>query len=102
VRQVGNESESFFNDRFWADQDVVANALDNLAARLYVDSRCVYYRKPLLESGTLGTKGNVQVGSHYQGSETCGLFVSYSCSNMFLFLFQNVNRCHFSPAGGGA
>ncbi|GCC43031.1 hypothetical protein chiPu_0027116, partial [Chiloscyllium punctatum] len=23
--------------------------------------RCVYYRKPLLESGTLGTKGNVQV-----------------------------------------
>lgn len=23
--------------------------------------RCVYYRKPLLESGTLGTKGNTQV-----------------------------------------
>lgn len=28
---------------------------------MYVDRRCVYYRKPLLESGTLGTKGNVQV-----------------------------------------
>ncbi|KAK2081552.1 E1 ubiquitin-activating protein, partial [Saguinus oedipus] len=28
---------------------------------LYMDSRCVYYRKPLLESGTLGTKGSVQV-----------------------------------------
>lgn len=28
---------------------------------LYMDRRCVYYRKPLLESGTLGTKGNVQV-----------------------------------------
>jgi ubiquitin-activating enzyme E1 len=27
----------------------------------YVDRRCVYYRKPLLESGTLGTKGNTQV-----------------------------------------
>lgn len=27
----------------------------------YMDRRCVYYRKPLLESGTLGTKGNVQV-----------------------------------------
>lgn len=26
-----------------------------------MDRRCVYYRKPLLESGTLGTKGNVQV-----------------------------------------
>lgn len=31
------------------------------AEGLYVDQRCVYYRKPLLESGTLGTKGNVQV-----------------------------------------
>ena len=28
---------------------------------MYMDRRCVYYRKPLLESGTLGTKGNVQV-----------------------------------------
>ena len=29
--------------------------------RLYVDGRCVYYGLPLLESGTLGTKGNTQV-----------------------------------------
>jgi len=28
---------------------------------MYVLYRCVYYRKPLLESGTLGTKGNTQV-----------------------------------------
>jgi len=28
---------------------------------MYMDRRCVYYHKPLLESGTLGTKGNVQV-----------------------------------------
>lgn len=26
-----------------------------------MDQRCVLYQKPLLESGTLGTKGNVQV-----------------------------------------
>jgi len=26
-----------------------------------MDRRCVYYCKPLLESGTLGTKANVQV-----------------------------------------
>lgn len=26
-----------------------------------MDRRCVIYRKPLLESGTLGTKGNTQV-----------------------------------------
>ena len=39
----------------------VANALDNVDARLYMDRRCVYYRLPLLESGTLGTMGNTQV-----------------------------------------
>ena len=32
-------------------------------ARLYVDQRCIYYQKSLLESGTLGTKGNVQVSA---------------------------------------
>lgn len=32
-----------------------------VCAGMYMDRRCVYYRKPLLESGTLGTKGNVQV-----------------------------------------
>jgi ubiquitin-activating enzyme E1 len=26
-----------------------------------MDQRCIWYEKPLLESGTLGTKGNVQV-----------------------------------------
>lgn len=27
----------------------------------YMDRRCIIYEKPLLESGTLGTKGNTQV-----------------------------------------
>jgi hypothetical protein len=39
----------------------VVNALDNVNARLYVDQRCVYFGKPLLESGTLGPKCNTQV-----------------------------------------
>ena len=38
----------------------MTNALDNVKARLFVDSLCVAYQKHLLESGTLGTKGNVQ------------------------------------------
>lgn len=32
-----------------------------MQARTYMDQRCIYMHKPLLESGTLGTKGNVQV-----------------------------------------
>ena len=59
--RVGPETEHIFNDDFFENLDGVVNALDNVEARIYVDRRCVYYRKPLLESGTLGTKGNVQV-----------------------------------------
>ncbi len=50
-----------FDDAFWGGLDVVVNALDNVNARLYVDSRCVYFGRPLLESGTLGAKANTQV-----------------------------------------
>ena len=60
VDRVGPETESIFNDHFFESIDFVANALDNVDARRYMDRRCVYYRLPLLESGTLGTKGNTQ------------------------------------------
>ncbi|XP_060993873.1 ubiquitin-like modifier-activating enzyme 1 [Dama dama] len=59
--RVGPETEHVYDDDFFQNLDGVANALDNVDARMYMDRRCVYYRKPLLESGTLGTKGNVQV-----------------------------------------
>ncbi|XP_056641048.1 ubiquitin-like modifier-activating enzyme 1 isoform X1 [Diorhabda sublineata] len=59
--RVGPETENVYNDDFFENLDGVANALDNVDARIYMDRRCVYYRKPLLESGTLGTKGNTQV-----------------------------------------
>lgn len=59
--RVGAESENIYNDSFFEPLDGVANALDNVEARTYMDRRCVYYNKPLLESGTLGTKGNTQV-----------------------------------------
>ena len=39
----------------------MVNALDNVEARRYVDSRCVTNLRPLLESGTMGAKGHVQV-----------------------------------------
>ncbi|KAK6625245.1 E1 ubiquitin-activating protein [Polyplax serrata] len=59
--RVGPETEKTYDDAFFEDLDGVANALDNVDARVYMDRRCIYYRKPLLESGTLGTKGNTQV-----------------------------------------
>ncbi|KAK8564699.1 hypothetical protein V6N12_058282 [Hibiscus sabdariffa] len=59
--RVGPETESVFNDDFWENLTVLINALDNVNARLYVDQRCLYFQKPLLESGTLGAKCNTQM-----------------------------------------
>lgn len=59
--RVGPETEKVYDDIFFENLDGVANALDNVEARIYMDRRCVFSRKPLLESGTLGTKGNSQV-----------------------------------------
>ena len=53
--------ETFYNDDFFQHQDVVVNALDNVEARRYVDSRCVTNQVALLESGTMGPKGHIQV-----------------------------------------
>ncbi|KAK3073152.1 E1 ubiquitin-activating protein [Teratosphaeriaceae sp. CCFEE 6253] len=59
--RVAQETEEIFNEDFWNALDGVTNALDNVDARTYVDRRCVFFHKPLLDSGTLGTKGNSQV-----------------------------------------
>uniref|UniRef100_A0A0W0F8Q2 Ubiquitin-activating enzyme E1 1 n=1 Tax=Moniliophthora roreri TaxID=221103 RepID=A0A0W0F8Q2_MONRR len=58
---VGPDTENIYDENFFAGIDAVTNALDNMKARLYMDQRCVFYKKPLVDSGTLGTKGNVQV-----------------------------------------
>lgn len=61
IDKVAEDTEHIFNNEFWENLDFVTNALDNVEARTYVDRRCVFFKKPLLESGTLGTKGNTQV-----------------------------------------
>lgn len=60
-QRVGPETEDVYNDAFFERLMGVTNALDNVQARQYMDRRCVYYEKPLLESGTLGTQLNTQV-----------------------------------------
>jgi ubiquitin-activating enzyme E1 len=55
------ETENVFDDEFWENLSVVINALDNVNARLYIDQRCLYFQKPLLESGTLGACCNTQM-----------------------------------------
>lgn len=59
--KVASDTEHLFGDDFYDKLSGVCTALDNVDARLYVDQRCVFYRLPMLESGTLGTKGNTQI-----------------------------------------
>lgn len=59
--KVGEETLNFFDSNFFNKLDFVANALDNIEARKFVDNLCVNYGKPLLESGTKGTQGNTQI-----------------------------------------
>lgn len=59
--QVGSDTESFYGADFFHGLDGVATALDSMEAREYVGQRCVQFLKPLLDSGTAGTKGHAQV-----------------------------------------
>ena len=39
--KVFEGTENIFSDQFFEEQTLVANALDNVAARRYVDRRCI-------------------------------------------------------------
>jgi len=71
--KVGDEEDPGpFDSRFWSKKvDVILNALDNMEARLFMDEQCVANQKALVDAGTLGSKGNVQVVVPHQ-SESYG------------------------------
>ncbi|XP_035007429.1 ubiquitin-like modifier-activating enzyme 1 [Hippoglossus stenolepis] len=55
------DSEEVYGYDFFMGLNGVAAALDNVEARVYLDGRCVQHQKPLLEGGTLGSRGHTQV-----------------------------------------
>ena len=61
TNKVSEETEDVFNGSFWDGVDVTLTALDNVDARMYIDKQCVLQQKWLVDSGTLGTKGNTQI-----------------------------------------
>ena len=64
--KVAPDTEALFNDDFFERLDMVCTALDNVEARLYIDQKCLFYHKPMLESGTLGAKGHTQIVAPYK------------------------------------
>ncbi|EGT36381.1 hypothetical protein CAEBREN_06226 [Caenorhabditis brenneri] len=61
AERVGIETEHIFNDDFFGELNGVANALDNVDARRYMDRRCVCFRVPLIFMDTMGHMGMNQV-----------------------------------------
>ena len=61
LTKVCEATKETFSNEFFESLDIVTNALDNIQARQYVDLRCVENKIALLESGTLSSKGHVQV-----------------------------------------
>jgi len=60
-QKMCSETENYFNSEFHSKIDIYLNALDNVDARIYMDSMAIKYSKPLIDSGTMGSKGNIQV-----------------------------------------
>lgn len=59
--KIHDETASIYDEQFYKSQDIVMNALDNVQARLYLDKQCMRARVPMIDSGTLGPKGHIQV-----------------------------------------
>ncbi|KAI9836434.1 MAG: hypothetical protein M1819_001465 [Sarea resinae] len=56
-----NIKDPSFNVEWFQKFDLIFNALDNLDARRHVNKMCLAAEVPLIESGTTGFKGQVQV-----------------------------------------
>lgn len=61
INRLQPSTENFFTDEFWDNLDLVINAVDNIKAWKYIDSKVVLHQKAFFESGTLGTKCNSQI-----------------------------------------
>lgn len=59
-----------FNVAWFKTFNIVFNALDNLAARRHVNRMCLAAGVPLIESGTTGFNGQVQVIKKVRSLET--------------------------------
>lgn len=62
--------DSKFSVDWFQTFNIVFNALDNLAARRHVNRMCLAARVPLIESGTTGFNGQVQVIEKVSGLDS--------------------------------
>lgn len=73
VAHHANIKDAQFNIEWFSSFTIVFNALDNLEARRHVNKMCIAADVPLIESGTTGFNGQVQVIKK-------GVTACYDCS----------------------
>ena len=60
-KKVCEETEDYFDDDFWLNQDFIIMAVDSLQARKYIDTRVVKFERCSVDAGTLGTVATTQI-----------------------------------------
>ena len=58
--KVCEETEDYFDDNFWLNQDFIIMAVDSTQARRYIDTRVIEFERCSFDAGTLGTKAQSQ------------------------------------------
>ncbi|XP_042522012.1 ubiquitin-like modifier-activating enzyme 7 isoform X1 [Dipodomys spectabilis] len=61
IHPLDPATEHIYGDHVFSHVDGVVAAVDSFQARYYVAARCTHYLKPLLETGTQGTRGSASV-----------------------------------------
>ena len=59
-KKVCEETEDFFDEEFWLNQDFIIMAVDSTHARKYIDTRVIKFERCSVDAGTLGTKATSQ------------------------------------------
>ena len=59
-KKVCEETEDYFDEEFWNNQDFIIMAVDSTQARKYIDTRVIKFERCSMDAGTLGTKANSQ------------------------------------------
>lgn len=59
--KICHDTLNIYDKNFFSGFTCILTALDNVDARKFVDNLCLQHGKHMIDSGTLGTKGNTQV-----------------------------------------
>ena len=59
-KKVCEETEDYFDEEFWLNQDFIIMAVDSTHARKYIDLRVIKFERCSVDAGTLGTKATSQ------------------------------------------